>query len=275
MEHPLATALFFASGLCVSLIVSRFWPIALLWFDRAHGLSRLGQGAKSGRARARALMVFLILALLLAGPLGLASSLLMSFSISVWIERWIYSRGQARRLNGLRKQLPDLCDFLASALRAGMSLRAAVDQAQSQISDPMKEGLSALQNAQRLGTSLEDALDRWARASGLEGIRDLAFCLRVSSQSGGSVSDSIQSLGKSLRQRNLIEAKAEALSAQGRLQALVMMFIPVVLLVVTSLLDPNVSDFFFKQEVGQRLLIVILFLEVFGYRWIKKLIKVH
>jgi hypothetical protein len=51
----------------------------------------------------------------------------------------------------------------------------------------------------------------------------LAFCVRLSVQTGGNLSEALIRIGESFRQQIALEAKAAALTAQGRLQALIML----------------------------------------------------
>jgi Flp pilus assembly protein TadB len=49
---------------------------------------------------------------------------------------------------------------------------------------------------------------------------------------------------------------------------------PPLLLLVTAAMDPFVTDFFFKTGLGQTLLLMVLALEVTGWLWIRRLVRV-
>lgn len=175
----------------------------------------------------------------------------------------------------LQAQLPDFCEFLAAAVRAGVSLRTALDELQTQVSAPLSRELGRIRNEQRLGASVAQSFDRWSQQGRGASLHEVAFCIRVSQESGGGLAESLINTARALRQTQLVQEKAKALSAQGRLQALVMMAIPPILLLTVSAIDPFTSDFFFQSVNGGILLGIVVLLEIVGFRWIQRIVRVE
>jgi tight adherence protein B len=179
------------------------------------------------------------------------------------------------RLRAVERQIPEFCDAVSGALRAGATLRSAIAQAKDQLSLPIREEIERLQNLLRLGLSQEEALDRWADSSGLSAVRDLAFCAGVSSRSGGSLAPLVETIGQNLAAELALQAKADALTSQGRLQAIVMVAIPPALLLMTGFMDSGVWAFFFGTTFGTSLLWGVFVLEFIGLLWIRKITRVR
>lgn len=180
-----------------------------------------------------------------------------------------------KRLRQIERQIPEFCDAVAGALRSGATLRSAVAQARDQLSLPIRSEIDRLLNLLRLGLSQEEALSRWADKSGLAAVRDLAFCAGVSSRSGGSLAPLVETIGENLTSQLALQDKADALTSQGRLQAIVMVGIPPALLAMTGLMDPSVWSFFFHSTLGTTLLWTVLTLELIGLFWIRKITQVR
>ncbi|MEY2777468.1 MAG: hypothetical protein RLY30_1566 [Pseudomonadota bacterium] len=201
---------------------------------------------------------------------GASSALLLGF-----LSR-LHTQWQTRqRKRQVERQLPEFCDAVSGALRAGASLRTAIAQARDQLSLPIRGEIDRLLNLLRLGLSQEEALTRWAENSGLPAMKDLAFCAGVSSRSGGSLAPLVESIGHNLAAELALQSKADALTSQGRLQAIVMIGIPPALLFMTGLMDPSVWSFFFQSQLGSLLLWVVALLEGVGLIWIRKITQVR
>jgi tight adherence protein B len=188
--------------------------------------------------------------------------------------RFGFALYRQRQIQALAQSMPDLCDLLGSALRSGLSTRSALIAAEQSMKGAVRREVSRLMRDIRLGHSIEDAFQNWGERRPIPAVRDMGLCVQLSAQSGGNLADALERHGEAVRQQLAIAAKARALTAQGRLQALVMLAMPPLLLLVTAAMDPFVTDFFFKTAMGQTLLLMVLALEVTGWLWIRRLVRV-
>ncbi|MBM3376180.1 MAG: hypothetical protein FJY35_08815 [Betaproteobacteria bacterium] len=183
--------------------------------------------------------------------------------------RWLKSRQRKQ----LQQSLPEFCDLIAASLQSGSSLRASIVRAEQSIDGPLRQELHQLLRDIRLGHSTDHAFAFWAERSRLPAVQDLAFCVRLSAQTGGNLAEALIRLGESFRQQIALEAKAAALTAQGRLQAVIMLAMPPLLFIATSALDPFVSEFFLRTPLGLALITLIATLEVLGVIWVRRIVR--
>jgi tight adherence protein B len=85
----------------------------------------------------------------------------------------------------------------------------------------------------------------------------------------------VETIGQNLAAELALQAKADALTSQGRLQAIVMIGIPPALLLMTGVMDGGVWGFFFETTLGTSLLWGVFALEVIGLLWIRKITRVR
>jgi tight adherence protein B len=271
---PNTSAVFFAllSGVAA---LSMSIALAGLSFDWTRRLLSVPWVVSLGRFPALRLFgacaLGLVIGALLSSPLwGLTAAISTIFAFRM--------HAQIRMRNRLReveRQIPEFCDAVSGALRAGATLRSSISQAKDQMTLPIRQEIERLQNLLRLGLSQEEALERWAESSGLSAVRDLAFCAGVSSRSGGSLAPLVETIGQNLAAELALQAKADALTSQGRLQAIVMIGIPPALLLMTGVMDGGVWGFFFETTLGTSLLWGVFALEVIGLLWIRKITRVR
>lgn len=179
-----------------------------------------------------------------------------------------------QRFKQIRQQLPAVMELLATTLRAGLSVRAALIQVSRQAPAPISKELAVLERMQRIGISLDDALKQWSDRVPVEEIGLFGFAVGVSTASGGNLADALDRLAATFRQRLVLEDKVDALTAQGRLQAWVMVALPVLLAMALTAIDPDSMGALWFTGAGHAVITGVLVLEVLGLFWIRRLIRV-
>lgn len=178
-----------------------------------------------------------------------------------------------RKKKLLQRAIPEFCDLISASLQSGSSLRTAIARAEQAMEGPMRIELHQVLRDIRLGHTTEQAFAFWAQRSQMPVVHDLAFCVRLSAQTGGNLAEALMRLGESFRQQIALQAKAAALTAQGRLQALIMLAMPPLLFLATSALDPFVSEFFFQTPLGLSLVALMGALELVGALWVRRIVR--
>jgi tight adherence protein B len=177
-----------------------------------------------------------------------------------------------KRFKAIRYQLPGVIELVATSLRAGLSIRAALLQVSRQSSNPIAQELAILERMQRIGIPLSVALAEWAKRIPIDDIRLIGFTIGVSSASGGNLADALDRLANACRQRLIVEEKIDALTAQGRLQAWVMVALPLLLALALTLIDPSSMVSLWTTDAGHLVIALVLALELLGMLWIRRLI---
>ena len=219
--------------------------------------------------------VFVCLLLLLSILVGPGLALPFAGALTWGGVRWMVHRQMQQHEEELKAAMPELCDLLASSMRSGLSLRNAFSQLAQRLKGPMSHEVQSLVSLSRTGLAIEHSIDRWADRLKIPSARLFAFCVQMSVQSGGGLGEALLRLGESIRQQLALEAKIRALTAQGRLQAIVMIAIPPLLMVVMSFIDSSSNEFFLETQLGQLLLAAVFLLEVAGAWWIHKIIDIE
>ncbi|MBU3725863.1 MAG: pilus assembly protein [Burkholderiaceae bacterium] len=178
-----------------------------------------------------------------------------------------------RRYRAIRYQLPTVIELLATSLRAGLSIRAALTQLVRQSARPISQELAMLDRMQRIGLPLERALSDWSARLPVPELQLLTFTISVSAASGGGLSESLDRLAASFRQRLVLEEKVDALAAQGGMQAWVMVAVPLALALVLTVMDPDSMASLWTTSSGHLVLGVVATLEVLGLTWIRRLVR--
>lgn len=181
-----------------------------------------------------------------------------------------------RRRRLICSELPSMCDLLASILKGGGGFRTALQILHHGYRGPaLKTSIASLNESLRLGTPQDEAVRRWAFQLGVQEAHFFAFCVNVSQRTGGRLAEALERLSESLRAQQAVALKAEALTSQGRLQALLMAAMPFLLLLVLSVIDQSFLSFFTSSIYGLGLLGLVVLLELVGLMWIRRIIRIE
>lgn len=179
----------------------------------------------------------------------------------------------SRRRRKFDEQVPDTLQMFSGGLRAGHSLLRAIDAAAHESEAPMAEELNRVVNETRIGRDLGESLDEVARRTDNEDFGWIARSVEIHREVGGDLAEVLDHVGETIRDRNQIRGQVRALSAEGRISALVLVSLPVVMFIGLTLFNPMYSRVFTTTLPGYLMIGAALVLLSVGSFWLNRLIK--
>ncbi len=225
------------------------------------------------------LMINLLLFLLLPGLLWLITGSLvfvvLGAVVAYYFPRMLTRELRKRRQLRFIRQMPDGLLMLASSLRSGMGLGSALEILAQEQPAPFSQEIGLLIRSQRLGITFDDALKTLERRMPIEEFKLFTAALRISREVGGNLADTLESLAETLARKAEVEGKIRSLTAQGRIQAIVMTALPVLLILVLRVLEPKPMSLLFNSLVGWVVLAVIVLMEIGGFFFIRRIVSIE
>jgi tight adherence protein B len=151
---------------------------------------------------------------------------LVGLAVGAAIPLWYVSFKRNARQEALRRQLSDAFDLIARILRAGQSMAQAMQGVAHEFSSPIAEEFAYTFEQQNLGLSPEISLRDLARRTGLVETNIFVVAVLVQRQVGGNLSEILEKLAHVVRERYKMRGTIKALTAEGRMQAGVLMALP-------------------------------------------------
>jgi tight adherence protein B len=160
------------------------------------------------------------------------------------------------------------CDDLARQIRSGASLATAVRgcEAHPRIADVTGPMVARLSRGQSLSAALRSTSADPASAIGLA-VKVLRSCAEL----GGPAASPLERLAATLRDRDAIRQEQGAHSAQARMSARVMTLVPVGMLALLAVTDPNVRRAI-GTSPGLAAVTTGAILNVTGWWWMQRII---
>ncbi len=179
-----------------------------------------------------------------------------------------------RRIERIEAQLPDALLMVAGAARAGLSLTSAVRQVSVELPPPLVQEFQLMQHEQRLGVSLDDALENLAHRVPVQSVKLMVSAMRIASETGGGLAETLERTAATLRSQHAMELKIRALTAQGKLQAWVVGLLPVFLLWVLTRMEPEAMALLWSTRTGWAVLAAVAVMEFFGVWIIRRIVTI-
>lgn len=216
-------------------------------------------------------LVLSLLALLLGGPF----QFLMVAIIAALLPPAILSFMSGQRQRKFTSLLPDTLTLLAGTLRAGYSLLQGVEAVAQEVEDPMGRELRRVLAEARLGRPLEQALDEAAARMKSADFEWAVMAIRIQREVGGNLAELLDTVAETMLQRERLRREIRALTAEGRISALILGLLPVGLGLVMYSMNSEYMEPLLETGFGQALLIGAGLLAAVGFYWMKKTIDIE
>ena len=195
-------------------------------------------------------------------------------ALALLVPAAVTRRWRLRRRRVLLRQLPDCLELLAASLRSGLALLPAIQHLAQHQPAPIGQELTLVIRKHRLGATLDDALEDLQQRIGGSEVALFMTAVSVARQLGGNLSEVLSRLSQTLREKQAIEGKIAALTAQGRLQARIVGLLPLALLVVMTRMEPQAMRLMYTTQQGWAALLVLAVLELSGMLLLRRLVRI-
>lgn len=179
----------------------------------------------------------------------------------------------SRRRKTFDSQVPDTLQMFSGGLRAGHSLLRAIDAAAQENEGPMAEELSRIVNETRIGRDLGESMADVSRRTASEDFYWIAQAIEIHREVGGDLAEVLDHVGETIRDRNQVKGQVRALSAEGRISALVLMALPILMFIGLVLFNPTYARVFTTTFVGFVMIGAAMALLSIGGLWLSRIIK--
>ena len=205
--------------------------------------------------------------------IGLVFASLFS-GLALRIPRQILVILKKRRLIRFNTQLGDTLVSMSNALKAGFSIPQAFDAVVRDGENPIAQEFSVFLQQTRVGVSFADALNNLDRRVGSEELTLVVRAIETARKTGGNLTEIFERIASTIRERLRIERRIRTLTAQGRLQGIVVSCMPLIIGFALMLVEPQMMRGFLHSPLGVVVLIAVALLIVSGGLLIRKIVKI-
>jgi len=221
-----------------------------------------------------ALFGFLLVALISGGhPVGLIVAAIVGAS-GLIAPAFVVEALKGRRVHKIEEQLEQMVSMVSNSLKAGFGLLQSLDQAGQQLSPPLSSELLRVVHETDVGGTLEEALTALAERVESYDLDMIVTAILVQRTVGGNLTEVLDNVGQTIRERVRLEGEINTLTAQKKLSGFIVGLLPVALVLLFFATDPEYMSTLFTHPVGRILLGTGVVLDLIGLLLMRRILTV-
>lgn len=289
------TALFANDWLVLPIVGGSAFYISYLWADRiVNWVHRRSLGQREEILRYMELMFVetdrrKVTLMMVASSFGLGALIVLAtwpnltaglivgsiVTMLMWsVPKFVVQSMWNKRCNLFVDQMVDGMTMMANGVKAGLSVQQCMERIQNNLPNPISQEFGLVLSEIRIGRSLQESLTDLAIRIPRQDVQMFVTSVNILQETGGNMGETFQTIVYVVRERQKVEKKIEALTAQGVAQGTIIVMVPFVLLVVFYMMDPAYVQPLFSTTLGLIALVAMLGLQVIGGIAMRKIIKI-
>ncbi|HIF64478.1 MAG TPA: secretion system protein [Deltaproteobacteria bacterium] len=180
-----------------------------------------------------------------------------------------------RRFAAFDRQLPDALTMMKNSLQAGYTLNKAMQVIAEEMEAPVGEEFRDTVEEMRLGVPLSQAMNNLRRRIENNNLDIFITAVLIQFEVGGSLTELLENVSETIRERFRMEGEVKSLTAEGRISGIVVGVLPIALVAIISVMQPDYLEPLLATETGHKLLGLAAVLETLGFLAIRKVSRVN
>ncbi len=179
-----------------------------------------------------------------------------------------------KRRQKFNEQLVEALGQISNALKAGFSITQSFEAVVKNGENPIAQEFEVFLQQMRVGVSFDQALDNLNNRVGSEDLDLVCRAIAIARKTGGNLTEIFDKISLTIRERMRIERRVMTLTAQGRLQGIIVGAMPVVVGVAMFFFRPDVMVPYLKTPAGVAAMAAVVVLITVGGLVIRKIIRI-
>jgi tight adherence protein B len=174
--------------------------------------------------------------------------------VAILVVRGLFGWLRHRLSNQLLRQLPDAIAMVTSAVRSGLPVNEAFRTVAREMQQPTSAQFAVVCSELALGRPPDEAMEGVYMRTGVAEYGFFAVTLGVQLKSGGSLAETLQTLGDTVRERLALAARAKALAGEVIFSSRALSLAPLIVGGLLYWINPQTVDLLFTDPTGRTLL---------------------
>jgi tight adherence protein B len=195
----------------------------------------------------------------------------LGFLVGYWLPSTYVTQRKGRRLRLVEDQLLDSLVSMSKSLRAGVGLTQALDYASRETPEPLGPELQRVVRELHLGADIEVVLDEMNYRIGSPDLEIASTAISIQRRVGGNLSEILNNVASTLRERRAIRQELHATTAKQRIQGNLSALIPIFVALFFYAANPETAKLLIETTTGRIALVAGIFFEIAGLWLIRRL----
>lgn len=192
------------------------------------------------------------------------------WSIPLLVVKYLYDR----RCTQFVDQMVDGLTIMANGIKSGSNSTQAMERVIEIMGNPISQEFRQVITQHQFGQSIEESLLDLGERIPRPDVQMFVTAINILKETGGNLAETFETIVTTIRERQKVEKKIQALTAQGLMQGMIVTMIPFILAAVFLVIDPSYIKPMFNTPLGLVLLFGMLGLQIIGGILIKKIVTI-
>lgn len=179
-----------------------------------------------------------------------------------------------KRYREIEQQLPEALDYLSRAVVAGNSLPMSMELMADEVGGELSIEVRKTVDEYNLGAPMERALRSLAERLPMIDVQFFVSAVLTQSRTGGNLHDLLDTLSETIRERASLKGQVRALTANGRLTAIILTALPLVIAGMMFFVNPSYFMILVTNPLGKVLIFCAICAQVAAYFVINKIVDI-
>jgi tight adherence protein B len=218
-----------------------------------------------------ALVVFLVLLpnVLLGTVMAMAFGVLGSILPKLFIKSLF-----EKRCSKFVAQMVDGLTIMSNGVRSGLSVVQSMERVAENLPNPISQEFALVLSQIRIGRSVEEALIDLGDRIQKPDVQMFVTSINILKETGGNLGETFTTISLTIRERQKVEKKIEALTDQGVVQGMIITLVPFLMIILFLAIDPSYIKPMFTTTMGIVFLGMMILLQIIGGIAIRRIVKI-
>ena len=180
-----------------------------------------------------------------------------------------------KRLLKFNEQLPGTLQLISGSLKAGYSFNQALAMVVEETEAPMSYEFKKVLSEIRMGLAERESLENMSQRLDTEHFRWVVMAVNIQREVGGNLVEVLETIASTIRERDTVLRQIKALTAEGRLSAIILIALPIVVAAFISFTNREYISLLVTNILGLAMIGISGLLMIAGIIWILKIIRVQ
>jgi len=182
---------------------------------------------------------------------------------------------KAKRILHFMEQFPNALDMISRSLKAGHSFITAVRMVGTEMSEPVSGIFKTVYDEQTMGLSTQEALNHMVLRMNTPDVRFFLTAVSIYREIGGNLSELLERLAHTIRERIRIRRQVRVYTAQARLSGYILSGLPLFMALFFFFMAPDYIGELWTAKMGRILIAVAIVSQIIGFLIIRKIINIR
>ncbi len=179
------------------------------------------------------------------------------------------------RSHTLVNQMVEGLTIMTNGVKVGLSITQAMERViKNMKGGPLAQEFQLVLNKTHLGMSVEEAFEEMNKRIDRQDVTMMVLAINILKETGGNIAETLSVISETIRERQKVENKIKALTAQGTMQAVIISAVPFVMLLMMFFMNKQYVQLMLGTPLGWLTLFIIIVLIITGGTMMRKIVTI-